>query len=230
MGTRDSVRLLFLGEEHARHHLVEIQSAIERTNMAPGEVLAAYLPPSSNAKRIEKRPAAWVEKKEREHDAGDLSREYLKELRRWSKPKGHFSRWFDKSVHEIRDAELEDWADWLSGRVRGAKTRRNIPAGFRSFISWLYRRREIHELSRDFPWPTETGGSPFPTSSRNGSTDTSHRRTGSYRASRSSETSTEGLVERPKGLYTPRRSAQSLAPPSRAEPLGRIPARRARRL
>ncbi|MDJ0869628.1 MAG: site-specific integrase [Myxococcota bacterium] len=39
-----------------------------------------------------------------------------------------------------------------SGQVLGAHEAQS-PAGFRSFLGWLYKRQEIDELPSDFPWP-----------------------------------------------------------------------------
>jgi integrase len=41
----------------------------------------------------------------------------------------------------------------LGERVRSSKTRWNIMAAFRSFIAWLYKRDDIQEMPREFPWP-----------------------------------------------------------------------------
>jgi integrase len=63
-------------------------------------------------------------------------------------------------------AALEDWSHWLADRGLSPKTRWNILAAFRSFLGWLYRREEIRELPREYPWPKPPERTPAPLSAR----------------------------------------------------------------
>src|SRR5688572_11786786 len=63
-------------------------------------------------------------------------------------------------------AALEDWSHWLADGGLSPKTRWNILAPFRSFLGWLYRRDEIRELPREYPWPKPPERTPAPASAR----------------------------------------------------------------
>ncbi len=117
------------------------------------QILAVYLPASAKPARVEIKLKTWLEAKERQLDAGDLSPTYVRELRRYCKEDGHFSWWAGRSIHEVDFGSLEEWSWWLSDRGLSPKTRHNVLAGFRSFLSWLHRRGDLPALPTDFPWP-----------------------------------------------------------------------------
>ena len=64
----------------------------------------------------------------------------------------HFSFWYGRSVWEVDPASLEEWSYWLAEKGLSPKTRRNVLAGFRSFLSWVSDRRSTFDVPR-FPWP-----------------------------------------------------------------------------
>lgn len=65
-----------------------------------------------------------------------------------------------------RHRALEDWSQWLADRGLSPKTRWNVLAAFRCFIGWLYRREEIRELPREYPWPKPPEATPALISAR----------------------------------------------------------------
>ena len=73
---RGDIRIPFQSKRHAERLLGEIQGAIERGNLAPGDVLAAYLPPNSAAKRVSRRLEVWIEKKRRQKKQYTCCRHY----------------------------------------------------------------------------------------------------------------------------------------------------------
>jgi integrase len=118
------------------------------------DALAQFQPATAAPNRCETKLEKWLEAKRREVKAGDRSPTYLRELERYAKDDGHFAFWHGRSIHEAGDyAALEDWSAWLADRGLGPKSRHNVMAAWRSFLGWLYRRSELRELPRDFPWP-----------------------------------------------------------------------------
>jgi integrase len=124
------------------------------------EATAPFLPSTHEANLVLTRAQQWLALKQREAEAGDRSPTYVRELARYVGPKGHFSWWAGRSIHEVGYAALEDWSHWLAERGLSPKTRWNVLAAFRSFLGWLYKREEIRELPRQFPWPKLTETAP----------------------------------------------------------------------
>ena len=124
------------------------------------EALATFLSTSHEVHLVLARAAQWLETKRREVEAGDRSPTYVRELERYMRPGGHFSFWDGWSIHEVNYASLEDWSHWLADRGLSPKTRWNILGAFHSFLGWLYRREEIQELPREYPWPKPTESAP----------------------------------------------------------------------
>ena len=54
----------------------------------------------------------------------------------------------ETSIHEITYGPLEDFALWPGKKGLKPKTRRNVVAAFRAFLTWLHRRGEIREVPR----------------------------------------------------------------------------------
>lgn len=77
----------------------------------------------------------------------------MSELERYCKEGGHFSFWAGLPIFSIDYAHLEDWSAWLADRRLGPKTRWNVMAAFHAFIGWLYKREDLRELPREYPWP-----------------------------------------------------------------------------
>jgi site-specific recombinase XerD len=116
------------------------------------DLVAPYLPSHAKPRLVQVRIAAWLEIKGQEFESGDLSPGYLRELERYARSDGHFSFWSGMSAAEIDYGRLQEWTHWLARRGIGAKTRWNIVAAFRSFVSWLYLRGEIRQIPH-FTWP-----------------------------------------------------------------------------
>jgi len=152
-------------EESANRALELIRSRIAQ-GATVDEAMAVFLPSGHAINLVLARGEHWLAVKQREAEAGDRSPTYVRELERYLAPDGHFSWWAGRSVHEVSYAALEDWSHWLADRGLSPKTRWNILAAFRSFLGWLYRREEIRELPREYPWPKPPERTPAPLSAR----------------------------------------------------------------
>jgi hypothetical protein len=126
------------------------------------EAMSIFLPSGHAINLVLARAEHWLVVKQREAEAGDRSPTYVRELERYLAPGGHFSWWAGRSIQEVSYAALEDWSHWLADRGLSPKTRWNILAAFRSFLGWLYRREEIRELPREYPWPKPPERTPAP--------------------------------------------------------------------
>jgi len=91
----------------------------------------------------------FFEREEARCESGDISPNTLRELRRFVRPDGEFSRWNGWDVNAITYAELEDWRLELGRRV-SAKTAKNIICELRRMMRWLHRRGELVVLP-EFP-------------------------------------------------------------------------------
>jgi len=138
-------------ETTARRLLAQIQEKIAAGRHLE-DVLADYQPAEATPNHVVVRMKRWLEVKQREVKAGDLSPTYVRELARYAKPDGYFSWWAGRSIHEIDYGALEDWSLWLADRGLSAKTRRNALGAFHSVLGWLRRRGEIRDVP-EFPWP-----------------------------------------------------------------------------
>jgi integrase len=152
-----------LTREMAELVLAHVQGEIGRGRDLPS-VLAEFEPRYATANLVSTRLARWLEIKRREATTHDRAPLYVRELERWARPGGYFAWWEGRSIRDVSEASLEDWALWLAeqpSRRRGARpgerlapaTRARVLAGFRSFLGWLFQRRELAELPRHFPWP-----------------------------------------------------------------------------
>ncbi len=152
-------------EESASRALELIRSRIAQ-GATVDEAMAIFLPSGHAINLVLARAVHWLAVKKREAEAGDRSPTYVRELECYLAPNGHFSWWAGRSIHEVSYAALEDWSHWLADRGLSPKTRWNILAAFRSFLGWLYRREEIRELPREYPWPKRRERTPAPLSAR----------------------------------------------------------------
>jgi len=122
-------------------------------------ILADFQPKFAPQNLVANRIERWLEVKRREARAGDRARGYVRELERWARPEGHFSWWAEKSIRDVTEGAIEDWSLWLAdrrtpgGRPLSAASRARVLGGFHSFLGWMYRRREIPEMPRSYPWP-----------------------------------------------------------------------------
>lgn len=143
---------LALTEELARRVLERIRGEVsEGRDLA--DVLAQFQPASAKPNLVATRLERWLEVKRREVAAGDRSPTYLAELERYARDGGHFSFWTGRSIHEVNYGALEDWSHWLADRGLGPKSRWNVLAAFHAFLGWLYKRQELREMPRSYPWP-----------------------------------------------------------------------------
>ncbi len=114
------------------------------------EVLARYQPAGAAANRVPTWIERWLAIRRRESASGTLSPGYFKELESLARAGGHFSFFARLSIHEMSYGALEDWSLWLADRGLSPKSRKNVLAAFRAFLSWLHRRGELREVP-DFP-------------------------------------------------------------------------------
>ena len=135
----------------AERLLQEIRGKVaERDSLE--SVLADYVPTTAKLNQVPSHLVRWLAVKRREMEASSLSPSYFRDLELYSRPGGYFS-FFDKcAVHEITYGVLEDFSLELADRNLSPKSRRNALGAFRSFLGWLKKRGELHELP-EFPWP-----------------------------------------------------------------------------
>jgi integrase len=118
--------------------------AVIRAQVAKGVVLQAavdeYAPVSSEANRIDRYLADYLEEQEDRASRLEISPNHLRELRRCARDDGAFAWWSGASIYEIDAKAIADWRRWLS-RERGLspKSVRNILGYFRAFVAWLYQ-------------------------------------------------------------------------------------------
>ena len=117
------------------------------------ESLALFQGDAAEPNQVTAKLAKWLAAKQREVHAGDLSPTYVSELERYCKESGHFSFWNGLPIFSIDYAHLEDWSAWLADRGLGPKTRWNVMAAFHALIGWLYKREDLRDLPREYPWP-----------------------------------------------------------------------------
>jgi integrase len=119
------------------------------------DVLSEYVPNCAEEAEISVFVARWLKLFRQKVKAGDRQPRTLHELERWAKKAGRsnwWAWWYGKSIWEIDRGALTEWSYWLADQELGGKTRRNVMAGFSSFISWLPEVRRGFELPR-IPWP-----------------------------------------------------------------------------
>lgn len=171
------VRVPFATREEALTWLAEIRAAVARAaeqDIPARQAVERFLPPTAKRSLFQDRIAQWTESMRAAVERGDRTQRYLDELVRWARPKDLLGWWWGRSIFEIDEAALDDFATWLGrqparrprkrqlelGHVEpapdllSAKTRQNVLAALHSFLGWLHRRRELAELPRSFPWPT----------------------------------------------------------------------------
>jgi integrase len=125
------------------------------------DVLSELAPHQSATSGIEHLLAQWLDLFRKKVKAGDRQPRTLREYERWARsepkvpdePENHFAYWYGRSVWEVDEASLEEWSYWLAQRGLSSKTRRNVMAGFRSFLAWVARKRRSFAVPH-FPWPT----------------------------------------------------------------------------
>lgn len=91
----------------------------------------------------------WIEIRLGEMQAGALSPNFVRELKRLAAPGGHFSFFDSVSIYDMTYGLLEDWSLWLGDREQSPKSRRNYLGYMRSFLRWLEVAGHVGEL---FGW------------------------------------------------------------------------------
>ena len=146
----------FRGVRFESEHMAEAILAHVHMEVAKGraleDVLSELAPQQSATSRIESLLRRWLELFGKRVAAGDRQPRTLREYARWARPGGHFSWWYGRSIWEIDKASLEEWSYSLAATGLGAKTRRNVLAGFHSFLAWVADNRRTFEVPK-FPWP-----------------------------------------------------------------------------
>ena len=151
-------RSIPLTRELADEVLTDIRTGLEQGREL-ADIIADYQPRLARPNLVCTRLERWLEVKRQEVTAGDRAEYYVRELERWAKPRGHFSWWDGKSIREVTEAALEDRSHWLAERrtpqerLLSPATRSRVLGGFHAFLTWLYRRRELREMPRTYPWP-----------------------------------------------------------------------------
>lgn len=142
----------FESKDMAQAMLSHIQ--VEHAKGRPlDDVLSEFQPETSSHNSVDKMLDRWLQLMRDKTEHGDRSPTYLRELERWARPSGHFSFWYGRSLFEIDEGSVEEWSYWLARRKLSQKTRRNILAGFHSFLKWVSKQRRALRIP-DFEWPT----------------------------------------------------------------------------
>ncbi len=116
-------------------------------------VIAEYAPVDSKPNLVPTWVERWLELMRAKAMDGERSPSYVAKLEQYAKQGSHFGFFDGITVHEITFGVLEDWSLWLGKRGIGGKTRWNVMAAFRAFLSWLKDRELIATLPK-FPWPS----------------------------------------------------------------------------
>jgi integrase len=114
------------------------------------DAIRPYLPKAARPNLVAERYADWLKVKQAQVEAGERSPRTVQEYERFARPGGEISWWAGKLVGDIDSATLEDWSTWLAERGLGAKTRCHVLGAFRTFCTWLRRRKDIISIP-EFP-------------------------------------------------------------------------------
>jgi integrase len=125
------------------------------------DVLSELAPHQSATSGVDNLLVEWLDLFRKKVKAGDRQPRTLREYERWArsdpknpeKPENHFAWWYGRSVWEVDEASLEEWSYWQAEKGISPKSRRNVLAGFRSFLVWVTRKRRDFTVP-PFPWPT----------------------------------------------------------------------------
>lgn len=142
----------FRSREHAEEVLALLEGEVARGRSL--EDVLAELSPAASAHAVDLLLARWLELFRRRVQVGERQPRTLAELERWAKPDGHFTWWQGKHLADVSRASVEEWSLWLATeRKLSPKTRRNVLAGFHSFLGWIAADvRPGYEPPR-FAWP-----------------------------------------------------------------------------
>ncbi len=139
----------------AEHVLNAIRSVIAE-GKPKAQAVDAWMPTTSAAHRVDVWLARWLKRMSELQAAGERSKEYVDELRRWCAKGGKHAHlagyWGRRSVLEIDYAGLEEWCAWLEQRGLSAKTRHNVVSAMSAFLGWLRKLEEIPRVPV-IPWP-----------------------------------------------------------------------------
>lgn len=142
----------FRSREHAEEVLAMIAEEVAR-----GRALAdvvAEVNPAAAAETLDTLLTRWLKLFRARVESGERQPRTLRELDRWAKPEGHFAWWRGKSLADVTRASLEEWSLSLASKAKlSAKSRRNVLAGFSSFLGWIATDVRPGYKPPPFPWP-----------------------------------------------------------------------------
>ncbi len=138
-------------------HMVQGQVA---KNRLLSDVLSEFAPQASAESAVEKLMPRWLSLFRDMVEAGDRQPRTLREYERWARPEGrnqkkpenHFAWWYGRTIWDVDRGSLKEWSYFLAKRGLTAKTRRNVMAGFSSFLSYVEERRGSFKAP-EMPWP-----------------------------------------------------------------------------
>jgi integrase len=102
--------------------------------------------------------AEWIDDLESQVRSGDRSGNYVREIKRWTKPgrHGYIALLGDRSIHSIDRPGVRQWQRHLSDEFGlSGKTLWNVTAGLSAFLGWLRTDGGALHASSEFkvPWP-----------------------------------------------------------------------------
>ncbi len=144
----------FRTEDDAERLLTILRGQFRKSNRPLTQLIEELLPDQSKRHLVQRHLAEWLKVKEHEAASDTVSPEYVRTLRVFAKPGGHFSFFDGSSIYELDFKLVQRWRFWLS-ETRGLKNPRyvtSIMARFHAFLSWLRDCGEIENIPR-FSYP-----------------------------------------------------------------------------
>ena len=143
----------FRSREHAGEVLALIEGEVAR-GRALADVLAELNPAAAAVQTLDGLLGRWLALFRKRVEVGERQPRTLRELERWAQPGGHFAWWHGKALGDVTRASLEEWSLSLATeRKLSAKSRRNVLAGFSSFLGWIATDARPGYAPPPFPWP-----------------------------------------------------------------------------
>jgi integrase len=110
------------------------------------EAVNRFLSPKAKGNLLTRRYAEFLESKELEVKAGDLSPTTLREYKRLARGGGELTFFAERAVSEVTTGLLKDWSTWLAVRGLAAKSRRNVLGMLRTFFGWLREQGVVQHV------------------------------------------------------------------------------------
>lgn len=138
--------------DKAKDKLIEINHAIKNGNFNPED----YSDKNIEERKFENMIEKWINQKEQEKSAGELSSETIRPYKSYNR--NHYIFLYGYDVREINFEILERFKDSLPKKL-SIKMKRNILSALHAFFVWLRKKGTIKELP---VWPEIKGNNSKP--------------------------------------------------------------------